>query len=128
MPLSISTEPSAVTHLTAVAADSSDVTVTWTPGTGTHQDPFKLKYHGTHQATDWSSVISSADSEKTVTGLFPGDTYTFEVKAVSGTEISGEKTTTAVMCKLHQCLYITATSSLPGDYNQMLGHSTKICC
>ena len=109
LPLSISTEPSAVTDLTAVAADSSDVTVTWTPGTGTHQDPFQLKYHGTHKATDWSSVISSTDSEETVTGLFPGDTYTFEVTAVSGTEISARKTTTATMCKLQQCLYITAT-------------------
>ena len=115
MALSISTEPSAVTHLTAVAADSSDVTVTWTPGTGTHQDPFQLKYHGTHQATDWSSVILSADSKETVTGLFPGDTYTFEVKAVSVTEISVEKTTTATMCKLQQCLYITVIILLTGD-------------
>ena len=50
-----------------------------------------------------------------MTGLFPGDTYTFEVKAVSGTEISAEKTTTAVICKLQQCLYITATGLLSGD-------------
>ena len=100
MPLSISTEPSAVTDLTAVAVDSSNVTVTWTPGTGSHQNPFQLKYHGTQQATGWSSVVFSTDHTKTVTGLFPGDTYTFEVKAVSGTEISAEETTTATMCKL----------------------------
>ena len=115
MPLSISTEPSAVTDLKAVAADSSNVKVTWTPGTGIHQNPFQLKYHGTHQAADWSSVISSAESEETVTGLFPGDTYTFEVKAVSGAEFSAEMTTTAVMCKLQQYLYITASSLLSGD-------------
>ena len=61
-----------------------------------------------------------------MTGLFPGDTYTFEVKAVSGTEFSAEETTTATMCKLQQYLYITTTSLLSDDYKQTQGHSTKI--
>ena len=100
-----------MTDLTAIATDSSSATVTWTPGTKSHQDSYQLRYHGTHQATAWSSVVSST-SEKTLTGLFPGDTYTFEVKAVSGSEISAGETTTTVMCKLQQHFHVTSLTIL----------------
>ena len=35
-----------------------------------------------------------------MSGLFPGDKYTFEVKAVSKQQTSSEETATAVLCKL----------------------------
>ena len=100
--LSVPTGPLAVTELQSTATDSSSVALTWTPDAGSQQDSYQIRHHGSNQATGWSSVSTSTDPEKSVSDLFPGDTYTFEVKAVSGTEMSSEKTATAVLCKFHQ--------------------------
>ena len=88
-----------MTGLTASATDSSSVTVNWTPGTNSVQDSYQLRYKGTTQATDWTTAGSVTGQQKAVTGLFPGDQYTFEVKAVSNSQTSAAETTTAVLCK-----------------------------
>ena len=88
-----------MTGLTATATDSSNVTVSWTPGTNSVQDSYQLRYKGTTQATDWTNAVSVNELQKAVTGLFPGDQYTFDVKAVSNSQTSAAETTTEVLCK-----------------------------
>ena len=88
-----------MTALTATATDSATATVSWTPGTGSVQSSFLLRYKGRTQATDWTTADPVSGQSKSVTGLFPDDTYTFGVKAVSGGQTSTEVTTTAVICK-----------------------------
>ena len=88
-----------MTGLTASATDSSSVTVNWTPGTNSVQDSYQLRYKGTNQAVTWTTEVPVNGQQKAVTGLFPGDQYTFEVKAVSNSQTSAAETTTAVLCK-----------------------------
>ena len=93
-----------MTGLKATATSSSSVTVTWTPGTGSFQDLYKFRFKKIDE-TAWSSAVDVTDQEKTVSGLFPGDQYTFEVKAVSGSQISDPRTTAAILCKLYICTH-----------------------
>ena len=88
-----------MTGLTASATDSSSVTVNWTPGTNSVQDSYQLRYKGTSQAATWTNAVSVNELQKAVTELFPGDQYTFDVKAVSNSQTSAAETTTAVLCK-----------------------------
>ena len=97
--LSVTTEPLPVTGLTTRDKGSSSVTVRWTTDEVSRQDSYLLRYKSQHKPTDWTSPETVTNQEKTLTGLFPGDQYTFEVKAVSNSKNSSEMTTTTVLCK-----------------------------
>ena len=99
----VETEPLPVTAVTAVALDHSNVEVNWTPDERSHQDSYQLRYHDDTKDTTWSRVDSLTVKTKTVIGLFPGDQYTFEVKAVSYNQTSTVNTITAVLCKSPYC-------------------------
>ena len=110
----VQTEPLAVTDLEAVAKDHSSVDVSWSTNAAGTQDKYQLRYHDDTQKTAWSEVVSLTDKKQTVTDLFPGHQYTFEVTAVSHSQTSAVKTKTAVLCKstqtwntlyLYVCLY-----------------------
>ena len=88
-----------MTALEAVAKDDSNVDVSWSPDTASTQDEYQLRYHDDTKKTAWSEVVSLTDKKKTVTDLFPGHQYTFEVTAVSHSQTSAVKTKTAVLCK-----------------------------
>ena len=88
-----------MTVVTAVASDHSTVDVRWTPDANSHQSSYELKYKDETKGTAWSEVVSLTAEMKTVTGLFPGDKYTFDVRAVSNLQTSAAKTVTAVLCK-----------------------------
>ncbi|KAK2163049.1 hypothetical protein NP493_1486g00017 [Ridgeia piscesae] len=98
--LDVTTKPLAVTALEAVAKDDSKVDVSWSPNTASTQDNYQLRYRDDTKQTAWSEVVSLTDKKQTVTGLFPGDQYTFEVKAVSHSQTSAVKTKTAVLYPL----------------------------
>ena len=88
-----------MTGLKAVAKDDSNVDVSWSPDATSTQDEYQLRYHDDTKQTAWSEVDSLTEKKKTVTRLFPGHQYTFEVKAVSHSQTSAVKTKTAVLCK-----------------------------
>ena len=88
-----------MTGLNAVVRDSSTVKVTWAPTTDSLQDSYPLRYKSQHKTLVWTNADILTAQEKTVSGLFPGDQYTFEVKAVSGSQISDPQTTTAILSK-----------------------------
>ena len=90
--------PLAVTGLNAVAISSSDVKVTWAPSNNSHQNAYRLSF-GDSTASAWKRVITVNGLEKTVSGLNPGKTYTFDVTAVSKMQISSAMTTTSILCK-----------------------------
>ena len=83
----------------AVAKDDSSVDVSWSPNAASIQDEYQLRHHDDRKNTDWSKAVSLTDKKKTVTGLFPGNNYTFEVTALSHSQTSAVKTKTAVLCK-----------------------------
>ena len=95
----IEIEPLAVTGLNAVAINNSDVKVSWTPSNNSHQNAYRLRF-GDSTASVWKRVITVNGLEKTVSGLYAGKTYTFDVTAVSKMQISSAMTTTSIMCKL----------------------------
>ena len=88
-----------MTGLNAVVRDSSTVKVTWAPNTDSLQDSYLLRYQSQHKTSGWTSANILTAQEETLSGLFPGDQYTFEVKAVSGSQISDPQTTTAILSK-----------------------------
>ena len=96
----------------AVAKDHSNVDVSWSTDAAVTQDEYQLRYHDDTKPSTWSKVVSLTDKKKTVTGLFPGDQYTFEVKAVSHSQTSAVKTKTAVLCKSFVCLSLFINVSL----------------
>ena len=87
-----------MTALEAVATDHSNVDVSWSPGAASTQDKYQLRYHDDTKQTAWSEEVLT-EKKKTVTGLFPGDKYTFEVTAMSHSQTSAVETKTAVLCK-----------------------------
>ena len=73
---------------------TTSVTVVWVPATKSIQDSYELRYKGTKQATEWTTAGLVTVPQKDITGLFPGDQYTFEVKTVSNTQTSAARKTT----------------------------------
>ncbi|KAI0229774.1 hypothetical protein LSAT2_019802 [Lamellibrachia satsuma] len=92
--------PLPVTTLKADTVDTTSVKLTWEEDSGSYQDSYRLRYHGKHQATVWTAWQPLDDKMKTVNGLFPGDKYTFEVKAVSKNQSSNAETATATVFPL----------------------------
>ena len=88
-----------MTAVTAIASDHSTVDVSWTPDGNSHQSSYELKYKDNTKVTAWSEVVSLTAEMKTVGGLFPGDKYTFDIRAVSNLQTSAANTATAVLCK-----------------------------
>ena len=56
--------------------------VIWAPGVESQSGSYLMRLHGLYQSTNWSREQNTSEGDTHVTGLFPGDLYTFEVTAV----------------------------------------------
>ena len=88
-----------MTSLTAVASSTSDVIVSWKPPEGSYQDAYRVLCSLSESESTWKKKYDLDDLEQTVSGLTPGNTYTFEVIAISGNQRSAGITTTTTVCK-----------------------------
>ena len=87
--------------LTATVESATTVRLSWTAGAG-KQDTFQYRYQGSLVSANsaWTSMMQTTDTSVTLTNLFPGELYTFEVSAVASDRVSVVRTTMATVCKL----------------------------
>ena len=90
-----------MTSLTAVPSRTSEIIVSWEPPDGSYQDAYRVLYSLSESESTWKKKHDLNGLEKTVSELTPGNTYTFEVIAISGNQMSAGITTTATVCKCH---------------------------
>ncbi|KAK2181825.1 hypothetical protein NP493_380g01008 [Ridgeia piscesae] len=128
--VNVTAEPLPVSQLRAFATHISNVELKWTYTNDSIQDSYQVRYRGQHQSTDWSSILDRTDKDASVSGLFPGDLVTFEVKAASNNKTSTAATTTAVLYPLPPTQLtvdtdITTTSvTVKWAYDKARSHST----
>ena len=103
-------DPLPLTKVKVTEIAGTSATVRWTSNKKSIQDSYQLRYKGLNQATEWTIPESVTGQKKTITDLFPGDQYTFEVKAVGNEKTSLARTakgflgkylgTSIISCKL----------------------------
>src|SRR5438445_1825374 len=90
--------PSPPTGLTATAASSSQIDLTWTAPTdngGSAITGYKIE-RSTNGGTTWTTIVSNSGSTATTysdTGLTPGTTYTYRVSSVNSAGTSSPSNT-----------------------------------
>ena len=91
--------------LKAVVNSNGDVNLSWAPPEGSLQD----NYRGDMYIPDgWKrKLFNSNGSQEIVSGLKPGNTYTFQVKSMSGRQSSAGINATATVCEFHSSVPIT---------------------
>jgi archaellum component FlaF (FlaF/FlaG flagellin family) len=89
-----------VTGFTATRSLSSltSVQLTWSPAENSNQDSYTITYTGEFVYTS-EQKLTANQSPKVVQDLFPGERYTFTVKASSSDKFSNAKTSTVAVCK-----------------------------
>ena len=75
------------------------VDLTWTPGSPSVQDKYEVIYKSDVNHPAWSSVITTTLPTTTLTDLFPGDKYTFQVIAWSNDQKSDPVSKENVTCE-----------------------------
>ena len=96
--------------LKAVANSNGDVNLSWAPPEGSLQD----NYRGDMYIPDgWKrKLFNSSGFQEIVSGLKPGNIYTFQVKSMSGRESSEGINATATVCKFHSSVPIIPLACL----------------
>ncbi|KAI0235806.1 Fibronectin [Lamellibrachia satsuma] len=119
-----STEP----PLQAIATSSSSVLVIWSPDGESTNDSYQLRYQGRYQSTDWTKARTIGEQEIRVTGLFPGDQYTFEVTVIRNNQNDSYVTATAVTYPLPPTdLTVSATTTSSLKIQWRYDSSTSFC-
>ena len=97
-----SIEPEAVVMFEAASIQTDSVRLEWTVSEQSVQDHFAIEYQGIETDKAWRPLPNVDETERTldVTGLRPGDQFTFKITARSKDQTSASKTTTVATCKL----------------------------
>ena len=98
-PLLSPADPLPVTLLTATILPTSDVQLSWTPSSDSVQNEYRYRYRRQDNNEDWNSGEDTTSTTTSISSLFPGGRYEFEVTAVSGSSESTPSTATVTMCK-----------------------------
>ena len=64
---------------------------------------YLMRYHGQNHSTEWSMERTIDEGDTPVTGLFPGDQYTFEVTVVRDNTKNIYFTAAVVIC---ECMFM----------------------
>ena len=85
--------------LNPVPKSGTDLDLSWQENTVSEQDSYSVRYQGQYREPDWITFGITKDTKTYISGLVPGEMYTYEVVALSNGVRSEPVNETAVQCK-----------------------------